>query len=502
MTLLEADPGPDERATTVAEQAQGSGDGGLTLSRSIGIVVALIGFVLGGAALADNSLLTHLATGDLILDRRSVPSVDPYSGTAAGLPWTVQSWLISVIYALSDRVIGLAGVRLLHGVVGAAIAGGLWQLTGSVRAIVPRFLLTAMPLLLGAGFWSPRPLMFGLLAMVVLLQVIELNRPPVIVVPLMWLWANSHGSYPLAFVLLGAVVSGAILDSWLAGERALPRRELRIVSLAIIGTLAAVIGPLGFRVLTFPFQLLSRRESLDGVIEWQAPTFKTPWELFVLGLVPLMIVSAKRDAGWRAIAPALIFLLTAFLATRNIAVAAIVLVVMIAPSFDGLFGTIDGAAAGVLSRTLGKAAAVGLAVAAVAVLVSPALELKWYPEAEVDFLEERGLVPAADGGPIVVHRDAVGNYLTYRFGDRASVFIDDRFDFYPQAVIDDHLTLLKGGDVGEVLDRRGAEVILWQAEETLVSWLADSPEWETALRSDDWIVACRVGSESAQRCLR
>ena len=200
-----------DQQTPELVESSSDAQGWFTLGNSLGVLVALFGLVVGARTLVDNSFLTHLATGELILDSGRVPSVDPYSRTAAGQPWTVQSWLASVLYAALNRLAGPVAIRLMHGLVGAAVAVGLWRLVAPAREPLARLGLVLLPVALGVGFWSPRPLMFGLLAMVVLLSVVQTNRAPWILIPLMWLWANSHGSFPLAFVLLGAVIAGSYL---------------------------------------------------------------------------------------------------------------------------------------------------------------------------------------------------------------------------------------------------------------------------------------------------
>lgn len=465
----------------------------LTMATSLGLLATLIGFVVGAETMTDNSLLTHLATGELILERRSVPLVDPYSRFAAGEPWTVQSWLVSLIYGLTGQVGGSSGVRALHGVVAAGIGLGLWQLAAPARRIVPRFGLAVMPLVLGVGLWSPRPLLFGLLALVAVLQVIRLDRSPWLLVPVMWLWVNAHGTFPLAFALIAAVALGQWLD-----RRQLPSRELRLAGFATVGTALAVINPVGLRLLTFPIRMLPRREALQAVVEWQPPTFASPWEWLYLGLIPLVVVAAKRGAGWQELLPAIGFLAMGLLAVRNIAPASIVVVAMVAPSLRDLFGRDEGTAASPISRAVGSAALVALAVGGAAVLIGPGLDLTLYPEREVDYLEEQALFPSPD--VVVVHREAVGNYLTFRYGAGAGVFMDDRFDFHPLDLSRDHLTLLEGGDYDDVLDRRGADVVLWEADGLLTDWLRRSDRWQFAMDGDRWVVACRVDSPAFGRC--
>ncbi len=463
------------------------------LSRSLGLLLSLMAFIVGARTMTDNSFLTHLATGQHILDNGSVPGADIYSQTAAGQPWTVQSWLISLVYAVAEQLGGIGAIRVVHGAVAAAIGVGIWQLVAPARQIVPRFGLAMLPLFLGAQLWSPRPLLFGLLAMVAVLQVLLLGRPPWILVPIMWLWVNSHGSFPLAIALLAAVAVGAWLD-----DRDRPDRELSLLAWAGGGIALGLLNPVGLRLLWFPVQLLGRREALDRVVEWQAPSFTNWWELLFLALLPLTVLAATRGAPWRAIVPSVAFFAGGLLAVRNIAVASIVIVALLAPTFREFYGADDGESASVISRLLGRASLVGLGASLIAVSLQAGLSLTLYPVDAVDYLESRALV--ANDEVNLIHREAVGNYLTYRFGDEASVFIDDRFDFYPLDVTTDHLTLLYGGDYRDVLDRRGADVVLWAKDGLLTDWLRDAEDWRIVMTDDDWIVACRSVGPVAERC--
>ncbi|MEM7326786.1 MAG: hypothetical protein AAF531_27125, partial [Actinomycetota bacterium] len=267
----------------------------------------------------------------------------------------------------------------------------------------------------------------------------------------------------------------------------------------LLGTFVAAVNPIGPRILWFPVQLLGRREALEGVVEWQPPSFASPPELVFLSLVPIVAVAARRGAPWRSLLPSVCFLLGGFLAIRNISVAAIVIVVLLAPGFRDLFGTEDGAAVNLLSRTLGPAMVAAGVVVGMLVAGQPGLDLELYPVDEVDYLEARGLVADPEVG--LIHREAVGNYLAYRYGADSSVFIDDRFDFYPTTVTGDHLTLLDGGDYGAVLDRWGGEVVLWEADTVLAAWLRESTGWRLAIDGGDWVVACRVDGPTFTSCI-
>ena len=78
-------------------------------------------------ALEINSFLTHLATGRLIIETGAVPSADPYTFTGYGEPWVVQSWLVSLLYGVVERMSGFGGIRVL----------GAWWTNWSIMVMAP-----------------------------------------------------------------------------------------------------------------------------------------------------------------------------------------------------------------------------------------------------------------------------------------------------------------------------------------------------------------------------
>jgi len=47
----------------------------------------------------DGDVSWHIATGEWILNHRTIPTADPFSYTAAGQPWVVTEWLADAIFA-------------------------------------------------------------------------------------------------------------------------------------------------------------------------------------------------------------------------------------------------------------------------------------------------------------------------------------------------------------------------------------------------------------------
>ena len=170
------------------------------------------GWLIGLRSLGDNSFLTHLATGRLILDTGGVPNADPYTFTAAGEPWVVQSWLVSLAYASAEQVAGLDGVRVLVGALAATLAGLAWTLLRPAEGLVIRLFLIGIFLTIGAGLWAERPFVVGLLGLALLLLAMEGRLAPRWLLPIGWVWVNSHGSFPLGIVLLVVAALGQRLD--------------------------------------------------------------------------------------------------------------------------------------------------------------------------------------------------------------------------------------------------------------------------------------------------
>ena len=174
---------------------------GLTRGAIIGWFAALLGAVSGAAALGDNSFFTHLATGRRILDGH-LPSTDPHSFSAHGHAWVIQSWFASLLYGLADEVGHGLGIRLGVAALSALLAVLLWRLTRPAGSIVARLAAVAPALVIGQVSWGARPLIFGLLGFALVLVWLREERDPRWLVPVMWVWVNTHGSFPMGLVLI------------------------------------------------------------------------------------------------------------------------------------------------------------------------------------------------------------------------------------------------------------------------------------------------------------
>ncbi|HEV7720953.1 MAG TPA: hypothetical protein VGO60_06700 [Iamia sp.] len=462
-----------------AEVAEAQREAGPDLGGVLGAVAALMGLLTGIARVHDNSFLTHLATGRLILDGGGIPRVDPYSFTAHGDPWVVQSWLASVIYAAVDDVAGFGGIRLLNGLLCAGIAVCVWLLTARSPSAAVRFGVTAVAMLVASELLAGRPLLFGMLGFLLVFLAAEGRVDPRWLVPVGWIWVNTHGSFPFALVLVGLLGLGHRLDEGAWG------REVKVGLWAAAGIALGVVNPLGVKILLFPATLLRRTEAFSAVVEWQAPDY-TRWSQWVVaGLLLAAVVLLVPRFSWRLALPMAVFGVLGLTSQRN----QLVLVLVLAPTLVSLLPAVGPAVASVRRPILRPARTVVIALTVLFALVGlqgPHLSLDAYPEEASVWMEDEGL-----WGPDsrVVAPDFVGNLREAQAGRQARVFFDDRVDMYPVALIEDYLTL-HDAETGwdQVLARRGATAVLWEADTPLGRALLDDPGWQVVHRDAPWVV--------------
>lgn len=462
-------------------RSAGSARPGPDIGWVLGAVAALVGAIIGMGTIHDNSFLTHLATGRLILADGGVPRVDPYSFTAAGEPWVVQSWLASTIYAAVEELAGFAGLRLLGGVLCGAIGVALWHLTARSRSVVVRSVVTLAALAIASEMLPERPLLFGLLGFALVLLALDGRIDPRWLVPVGWVWVNTHGSFPFAVVLVALVAVGRRLDEGAWGP------EVRVGAWTVAGVAVGVANPLGLRLLLYPTLLAQRTEAFRAVAEWKPPDYSLWYQVAVaVALVLTVAVVALRARRWRDALPLVVFAGLGLTSARNL----VVLLVVLVPIAAGALPPVGPAVADLRRAILRPARlAVGglVVVFALVSLQRPDVGLGAYPEEASTWMDEAGL-----WGPEsrVVAPDYVGNLRTAQAGRDARVFLDDRVDMYPIEVIRDYRVLLHAGPGWpEVLDRWDATAVLWRADTDLGRALADAPDWTPIHRDGDWVVS-------------
>ena len=379
----------------------------------IAMAVPIIAAVISARIpVRDNSYLWHVRAGTLQIDVGRVLTEDPFSFTAAGRAWRTQSWLADLLYGWLDRKWGLAVVIPIVAVGALLIVGSIalrnYRILGSP---LPAAVATAWVMWLLIGYFTPRPVVFSLGFLALMLVIADEDRLRWALPPLIWLWASVHGGFVVGIGYL-------VLD----GLRRRDRR--RIVDVAAV-TLISLLTAHGLGTWQVVLQFLGNTEALDLIVEWLTPNLISI-ELFpfLLGIIAIMIGAIRGRVVMRDLWVIIPFLGFAFTANRSVPLAALVL----APWFVTAL------------MPLGKKPTHTTRVQGVvnAVLLALVIVLPWAIPIEGGLDEELFGVEAVEHlepGP-VFHDDGVGGYLIYSKWPDRLVYIDDRAELYEEEFIE------------------------------------------------------------------
>ena len=446
------------------------------------------GLRIGLQPLSDNSMLTHVATGRIIFDS-GFPHSDPYLFTPHEPSWVVQSWLASVVYWGLVKAWGFGALLAFNAALTALLAILVVRIARPADGFVARLALVGITLGVGASAWAERPLMIGLVLLAVTLIAAEGGLDPRWLVPAMYIWVNSHGSFPLGILALLLLWGGRRLDNQDGTT------EWRCLKWAVVGVLIAALNPYGPKLLIFPVFLLQRNDILRHILEWQAPAYMDIWQKLFLVQIAATVVVLVRKPTWRLALPFIVFVPAALYSARNILVASLVLTAAMAPCLKGV-GDLK-ANARLSSPMLAWVGAFAMGALCLLMLTTPvgtpSLDLRSYPVKALAFINQEGLLSPTDGSDgRLLAQDFVGNLREYLDGSVRDVFVDDRAEVLSKQSSDDYLSLLGAHpDWATILDRYDIRTIVWQRDMPLAVVLAESPAWQVRYSDSEWIVATR-----------
>jgi hypothetical protein len=340
-------------------------DGPLAALVALGLLALLL--PTAPSLLQDPDMLWHVRTGQEILGSGHFPQVDSYSWTMNGQNWIAKEWLSQVFYALGYNLAGWTGVALLALVAACAACGLVFA--ALERRAGPLFALAAVALVALAGHFHllarPHVLAWPVAAAfaIALLDAAEVGRAPRWSLALLVvLWANLHGSFLFAFVLLP-------FFAWESVARAQEdqgRLALRWTGLAALCLLAPLVHPYGWGVFAAARDVLALGPALSLIVEWRPQNFSSFGHFeFVL----LLGLGASLLSGLRLPAPrvalALAVLHSALAHVRQETLGLMVVALLVAAPAAALRGAVfrprrlewrvvAGVAAGVLAVAAGS----------------------------------------------------------------------------------------------------------------------------------------------------
>jgi hypothetical protein len=240
------------------------------------LFLALLFTAIGGdALLRDSDTFWHIGVGRGILETGSFPWVDHLSHTFEGHPWIARDWLSEIIFALAYEGGGwpaVAGVTV--GVIALTFTLLFAELARQMRLTAALSIAMLAYTLSSIHFLArPHVLSYPVLVLWIagLVRAVESRTSPsLLLLPLMTLWANLHGSFTFGLAVGGLLAVEAIFESC-------PKQRLKTLSRwAIFLAAAAVAGlvtPYGYRSAFVTAQVFGGNEALDYINEWRAMNF-------------------------------------------------------------------------------------------------------------------------------------------------------------------------------------------------------------------------------------
>jgi signal transduction histidine kinase len=331
------------------------------------------------------------------------------------------------------------------------------------------------------------------------------------------IWANVHGGYAIAFILMLCYVIGEGVN-WLTLHREDPvfsRRQM-VHLLVVMGISILVVGinPNTWQMWVYPFRTVGIGVLRDFIQEWQSPNFHLAWQqpfIILLLLTVLALTRSGRRADFTHLALLAVWTMMSLLAGRNIAIFAIVAV----PIFVR-YGTLalerqlaDWEEVGwmrPLMEASGRPLAGGRMLSLLnwlllTLIIVAALVKIYFPLAPG--VVEKSLGGSLPGGAVayvqaerpsgpMFNSYNWGGYLLFTLWPDYQVFVDGRTDLYDDAFLRQYLSI-HAAEEGwqQSLDEYGIQLVIVETNSMLAKFLRLEPSWQEAYRDETAAVFVR-----------
>ncbi len=480
------------------------------------LALSITGIFISLWPTSPNDFWWHLKAGEII-STSGIPTTNRFAWTLpADAPFVYQSWLgewlFYAIYQLGNmplvvfirNILGLGAFTLVA--VEAQRRSGSWRLAAGVTLLAAAMTINSMTTRTQNWSWIP-----FVVTLIILGRYAENRLAPrwLIVLPLLMIfWVNVHGAFMMGILVGGAFAAGETLRRLLRQPYALNWARLRLLYLAVVGMVAAVmINPLGVGVFSYVLDLLSDSPSQSLIIEWQSPTPRNLAGAFfyagVLALITAFAFARRRPSitdvllvcglAWQA-----------FVGVRYVVWFGMAAMPIVAQSLGKVrpaFQSSNADATPSASRrersgSIGNwivAALLVFMVVAVQPWFKPALPLPQpYKDLFTDLPGAPELASADTPAAATEHLRAepcagnlfnemgYGSYMIWALSTEVQVFIDPRVELYPFALWEDYVSITRGVDVEQLLDKYSIACVMLDRvhQSQLVETMAETPGWQ------------------------
>jgi len=424
-------------APTSAPRPRASGIARIRLSHvwvATGVLIPVI--VIAQSPLAAIDLAYHLRAGDIMFDTHAILRTDVFTAAAYGRPWLNQQWLAQIIMTTAFGLGGWFGLVALRAFLEALVLTFVFLACRAAGAATKRaaWLTLTGGVMLTFAF-KLRPQLFGMICFAVTAWLVARRRTHPegvwLVIPITVLWANLHGSFFLAPLLLGLA---CVEDRWARG------RVSRTLLLAGFGSLlATMVNPYGYRVWSYAVGLATNHVIRNSIEEWGPPTIETVTGIvFFLSIVvvaALLIARVRRPVPWGSLVPLVVFLAIALVALRGVSWWTMVAVIVLA-------GVLSDRPARLERRD--PSGRINAVIVALLAVVAVGSLLRWMPYTGPDMPTGEQLAFAPVGitrdlqrtlgpGEVLFNAQKWGSWLEFEF-PRNPVIVDSRIEVIPLSV--------------------------------------------------------------------
>ncbi|MGH7776776.1 MAG: hypothetical protein ACREPI_06330 [Candidatus Dormibacterales bacterium] len=257
------------------------------------LIASAVAFI---STVQDPDFWWHVRIGQWMVQNGRLPSHDLFTYTVPGNVWTDHEYVTEVLMYLAYRAGGAAAVSLGFGAVSWL---GLYAVYRTCEPERRPYVIVGLVLLLavlaGEPIWGPRAQMleFSFTALLLYwLQGYLSGRSRAIVwFPLvMVVWANTHGSFVVAFAFLGAALAAEGARWALDRSSRVHRDRFWVLAAVFVASAAAMlVTPHGPGFVLYPLRTQGSAAQQLLIQEWLSPDFHAaylrPFEAMLLVLV-------------------------------------------------------------------------------------------------------------------------------------------------------------------------------------------------------------------------
>jgi hypothetical protein len=461
---------------------------GLSLPQLWVFMVVVLPMMALQGGLGTIDLAYHVRLGEVMLNTHSLIRHDAFTLTAGGASWLDQQWGAQLLFGLVYRWLGWPGLALMQSLLGGAATLFVYL---ACRALGPSPRQAAVLALGGfAVAWTSLTLRPQLLAAVLfglcLWFVAGRGSHPgrLFAVPaLVAVWANLHGSFFLAIVLLGLAALADLL-------RRSPGAR-RVLVLTAASVLAANLNPFGVGVWTYAVRISTNSIISRLVTEWQPPNIRHPDDaLFFLSVagVALFLARRGRSTPWLSLIWLGLFFFLALTASRNTMWWGLAAPAALAPLMED--------SARPQSRRLERSLLHTAIAACLALILTGffmisleggSFRTPGHRVADAPLALTAHLKRLAVPGTRLFNSQQWGSWFELAVPGRP-VFVDSRIELFPKRVWEDYLSISNGREGWQaILERWHVRMVVLseRRQADLIPLIRREPGWRLAYRDKE-----------------